>query len=808
MSADAPAAHPPPAPPQRTPAGAALDPYTELARAAASPAASAVDCSAQMRVVRAYARLGLMSAARSAASAAGLPPEQRDALLVELTGDDVRLPWSGFAAAFRANLAAFDARTALGDAVEAAWRTAAGRLQLLRTRDGNFQVFSRLSDSAGWLPGLLPHSGLADAEALRTGWQGRVIRTLAVNGLGLGHAALAAIRASRETFLDFSPRVLLLEPSLLAWAVALHLHDWSAALADPRVMPLAGADALVRFEQLIADHDRATPHMLINGAVWPGSPADEQTAARVRAAEQHRDRDRAAHFAAAQAAYAGRSRPVLAARFADAAAGRTGLRILGVTSRYTTVLQYTMRDLLAAFRGHGHTTELSIEPDSNAHFSPARLAEAIAVQQPDLVVLIDHLHREFAGIIPEQTPVLCWIQDQLPHLFNEQAGREVRPLEFVCGHGFPECVTTLQYPADRFLPAAIPTDPTALLDPRETEADLAPYRCDVMFATNATHTPEQIAERFCERAPQPALPLLHAAFDALRSVMNQPWFCGDFNYSRLLEQCERAVGRTVTHSGYRAEVVDALRRVADQTLRERVVRWAAAWADGTGRRLRLYGRGWDARPEFARYAAGFVPHGPLLGRAFRGARVSLHAGVNPAIHQRVLDGLCAGGFFLVAEKPIDTMHAVSCAIDAYYQRAAPPLPFEMKPEMLPTAEAELYRRSMWLRGLDPARSADINHLEEVLNLDLYCRRRLLHTASGLWPRFGEVTFHTRDEFVARLEHFMHDDAHRTTLAAEMRAAVIAERTYSAFASRLLRFMAEGLAGDWTPLTVQTPAPRA
>lgn len=804
MPTDAPAPRPPPAPPTRTPAGHAVDPYTEIARATASPASSAGDYSVQIRVVRAYAQLGLMSAARSAAAASGLPAAQRDALLAELTGDDVRLPWSGFAAAFRANLAAFDARTALGAAVEAAWRSAASRLQLLRTRDGNFQVFSRLSAHAGWLPGLLPHNGLADAEALRAGWQGRVIRTLAVNGVGLGHVALAAIRASRETFLDFSPRVLLLEPSLLAWAVVLHLHDWTAVLADPRVVPLTGEDALIRFGQLISDPDRAVPHVMINGAVWPHSPGDAQIASLVRTEEERRDRIRAVHFTAAQAAYAGHTRAALATRFAEAAAGRIALRILGVTSRYTTVLQYTMRDLLAAFRGHGHATELYIEPDSNAHFSPVRLAETVAAQQPDLVVLIDHLHREFAGVIPEQTPVLCWIQDQLPHLFNEQAGREVRPLEFVCGHGFPECITTLHYPPDRFLPAAIPTDPAALLDPHETDADLAPYRCDVMFATNATHTPEQIAARFCERAPQAARPILHAAFDTLRSVMNQPWFCGDFNYARLLEQCERDVGRTVTHSGYRAEIVDALRRVADQTLRERVVRWAAAWADASGRRLRLYGRGWDARPEFARFAAGFVPHGPLLGRAFRGARVSLHAGVNPAIHQRVLDGLCAGGFFLIAEKPIDTTHAVSCAIHAYYQRTAPSLPFEMRPDLLPPREAESYRRSMWLRGLDPARSADVNHLEEVLNLDLYCRRRLLHTASGLWPRFGEVTFHTREEFVARLEHFLHDDDHRSTLAAEMRAAVIAERTYSAFAARLLRFIAEGLAGAWTPIAVQTP----
>jgi hypothetical protein len=735
------------------------------------------------------------------------------AIAVELAGDvqSERVAWSTLRAQFECNLALFDERTRLGADVLREWRTVASSVQLLRLADGRFRLASAAADVRRRLPA--GAEAPSDVAALRAAWRGRIIRTLAIHGVGLGGVPLAVVAASEHTFLDFSPQVLLIESSLLAWGVVLHLRDWRGVLDLPRVQLCAGHSAMAQLDALLADVDRLPPVLIAAGPAWPDSPAVAEVAARLRAAEQARATRQALTFQRVSSASANVGRDVRLAQFDGAVRGERRLSILGITSRYTTVLQYTMRDLLTAFAAAGHATQIVMEVDAHAHFSPLRTLEAIASSRPDLIVLIDHAQREFRGILPESIPVVTWIQDQLPHLFTAEAGAAVGPLEFVFGHGFPELLTRFGYPPERFLPCAIPTNAASLCAPQETAEDLTPFRCDVMFAGNATATTRELFERLRTRVPEALRPLLDAAYEELMVLLKSAWFCGDYHYAALLARCEQSTGRLVTDPALRAAAVNMLRGVADQALRERVVGWAAEWAQATGGRLHLYGRGWETRPALARFARGFVPHGPLLGRAFRGAKVSLHAGVNPALHQRVIDGLCAGGFFLVAEKPFDTSAAVSRAILEHYERARPALPFRMTCEALAEPARSAYARSMWLRGADPA-VGDLNTADELLTLRLHCRHGLAHTASSVWPRFSEVVFHGREQFFERLTAWVADDDGRCALAQEMRSAVMAHFTYDALARRLLQFVRDGVAGRTRSLigadsaNTETPRRRA
>src|SRR4029450_13855633 len=74
------------------------------------------------------------------------------------------------------------------------------------------------------------------------------------------------------------------------------------------------------------------------------------------------------------------------------------LRILGITSRYTTFLQYSMRDWLSAFERLGPQTRLGTEQSDHEITGPVAFAEATADFQPDLVVCIDHFRKELGGL--------------------------------------------------------------------------------------------------------------------------------------------------------------------------------------------------------------------------------------------------------------------------------------------------------------------------------------------------------------------------------------------------------------------------
>lgn len=743
--------------------------------------------------VRAYAGLGLAGAAWRLLDHPALDGELRTRLAGQIPRCERRSAWCKLAARFSANLAVFNERTGLGNAVQAVWRAARSRLQLLHSSDGNYQVFSAWAEAPGWLPGLFPHDQFNRADEFRQQWQGRVVSALVVNGLGLGHLPLAIVAATRETFLDFSARIVLLEPSLLAWAVNLHLHDWRAVLGESRVTICAGPDAWQRLEQHLADVERITLKVLDSGPAWPGSFATEQVAARIDEANVARRTLQRELYQQVCQTLAERDAEWWARRLTEAGRGGAPLTVVGVTSRFTTVLKYAMRDLLAAFAHIGHRTHMFMEVDNSAHFAPIRLLRDMQRLQPDVIIIVDHLRHEYPALFPDNIPGICWIQDRLPHLFTKDAGRAVRPFEFVIGHGFPECLVDFDYPVDRFYPCVIPTNPDQMCDPQERAADLEPYRCDVMFATNASSTTAELHQRYREKYDDAGRGFVDAAYETLMSIVRQPEFCGDYDYEGLVALVEKEHGLAITDGGVRGDIVGALRGMADQHLREQTIAAAARWADGTGGRFNLYGRGWEQREEYARFARGVVEHGRPLGRAFRAARISLHAGCNPALHQRVLDGLCAGGFFLIAEKPSDMAHALNQAIYTHCREKELRPPFRLAPDDLPQPQADEFARFLRVRGGHPEEGIVITQ-DMVLNLQAECDWKCRQRPSGVWPRYHEVVYRGADELTARVEHFLEHEDERRELAAEMRAAVLENFTYDALVRAVLAFMRDVLAG--------------
>jgi spore maturation protein CgeB len=94
------------------------------------------------------------------------------------------------------------------------------------------------------------------------------------------------------------------------------------------------------------------------------------------------------------------------------------LRIFLLTSRFTTYLQYSTRDMAQGFRHLGHETLIEIEDeDSGLGIRKDVTMENIIHFQPDLIFAIDHL-RYSRPWIPENIPFVSWIQDLMPHLIG------------------------------------------------------------------------------------------------------------------------------------------------------------------------------------------------------------------------------------------------------------------------------------------------------------------------------------------------------------------------------------------------------
>ena len=97
------------------------------------------------------------------------------------------------------------------------------------------------------------------------------------------------------------------------------------------------------------------------------------------------------------------------------------MRVMGITSHYTTFLKYSMSDWLDAMDTLGHETRMVMEEADHQIANPLFFAEAIIDFKPDLILMIDHYRAEIPGL-PRQIPCVMWVQDNLPNIFSAKAG--------------------------------------------------------------------------------------------------------------------------------------------------------------------------------------------------------------------------------------------------------------------------------------------------------------------------------------------------------------------------------------------------
>ncbi|MFQ5410738.1 MAG: glycosyltransferase [Phycisphaerae bacterium] len=772
------------------------DHYTPLNAALQHLQIDPDNAEASLSALHSYTALGLIGPALELISEGGGPlasmhefRELRDQLSRMPSG---RIPGQTLTKRFESNLGrVYEAHPGLRRHDDELRRSSRS-WELYRTMDGNLQLSTRPSRGPRqWLPNPCNAKRLA-ADLRLPHDPGQLFcgpYLIACDHVGV--LLNRVFSETRQMFMTFTPRLYFIEPEIRLFGATLHAAEKTDSLCDPRTTILIGPDCIDELvDTLITSPDRAIPDYVIQFPGRPPAIRDEILAALRRVTES---RQRRGHetIQTARRHYDGLPEDHWRDRFPIQ--GAQSLRVLGITSRFTTVLQYAMRDLKGAFERSGHTFRLLIEKNDHDLMPPAHIAEAVEEYRPDLIFVIDHLWREYPRVIPANVPFVCWIQDRMPHLFKKEAGRGVGLMEFVIGHGFPECLTEYDYPVERFYPCTIPTSADRLLDPDERPEALLPYRCDVMYATHATATPEELHHQHRQRFDGRIRALVDAVHETLMSVARRPDFCGDYDYDGLVARVETESDHAIEDHALRGEIVAMQRFIAHQFLREQTIEAAARWSEETGGTFHLYGKGWENRPRTARFARGSLEHGIPLGRAFRAAKISLHTGCNSALHQRVLDGLCAGGFFLIQEKPSDTAHALNAAIHQYVCENGWTLPFQLRPADLPGPHDTAYHRFLEIRGNDPEMGVTATR-DMLLNLRAECDWGWLPRASRIWPRYERVVYRGAQRLAERIDYFIRNEDERLELANEMRGAVLKHFTYDALVRSVLKHIGHFFAG--------------
>lgn len=709
-----------------------------------------------------------------------------------------RVPWDQFQAQFAANYAALRRRHPDFEPTEAELQRAIAQLDLFQSNDGNYHLSRRIGRGPRrWLPGIVNWRQIADRPDLVPDTNSLCV-PYAIEGVAFGELIANIFAGTRKLLLDYRARIHLFESNLAQLAAWLHVRDLRELFGDERVSLWIGRPGLRAFLAFHAAHPRAVfPPFVISHPGWGAGqhsmaqPAFEAVANAHAAEESH-------HRAAIGKQTAGRDRAFYACRLANRHA--EPIRILGITSRFTTYLQYAMRDIQQTAEARGYQFELLIEPDEFTPRVPNHLKAArIAAFNPDLLVMIDHNRHEYASMFDLAIPYVNWLHDDLSHLFEPGAGK-LGPLDIAVGYISQRSARRAGYPPRQCCFAPIP------VNPRVYNADGAPRhlleqaRCDISFVSHLSQPAEAFLSQCIAREPRPTVRLLiHALYEEMSARITSGRVPATTpQTSGITQELARRIGLDLTDAQ-----AEAIRRTFTDRLINLIFRHQPlCWAAELGLNLHIYGNGWDAHPQLARFARGPAANGDHLRAIFQASSVNLQIYPQSSFHQRLLEGLFSGGFFLIRGTPCDDVAALYRSV-AERCRAAN------------TRDEE----SLW-NAADPQLQADVRRLNDVL----IAPRRLydgfaeqlhdyanwayeLEMASAL-PNYADVAFRTRADFERQVKRWISNPEERRAIAERQRTHVLERFTYDAFLERVLDFTAKCFAETQPPTECPPPSSSA
>jgi hypothetical protein len=441
------------------------------------------------------------------------------------------------------------------------------------------------------------------------------------------------------------------------------------------------------------------------------------------------------------------------------------------------VLQYSTRDAAAGFEANGWKTRVFIEPKAHQVVTGTKLMEILAEFKPDLVFQIDHLRSEWKETYPPQLPFACWVQDHLPNLVNKEAGAAVGMRDYVLTAMPAMYVERYGYPRRQCIDLSKLTRVPERPESWESDGD------DLVYVSSASELPEKMIEQLANRFGFDGA--LKQLVEAIGRRMVEVYEDGGAlptirSVSDVTAGVEEQTGIAITNADLRTEVVDALfDRLSNLLYRQQGLRWAKVIAEIRGLSLAIYGPGWDKHPEFSAYARGPVGYGAELEALTRRAKINLV--LEPFLctsHQRLLDGLVAGGFFLVREHPSNSLFQEVLNFLAWHREVRGESIEEVRRELSGEARGE-FEELM-------TRCETLTHFGDLVNLVRGAERAgLLVARDEALPGLAEVSFGSEKEMEGMIVRHVGDAARRREIAETQRKDVEERLSYVAGVRRII-----------------------
>lgn len=566
--------------------------------------------------------------------------------------------------------------------------------------------------------------------------------------------------------------VYLLEPNPGNLLLAMMIHDLSGAngpIRQDRIQWFVGGDCMSAFRKALRN-DAFLPFPQINLASSPDGP---------RLAEQLTDvlKEILEHDKNLEQKLSRRYPEFPVERLLEMTSENPprAPRALLLTTRFSTVLQYSTADTQAGLEELGWEAKVVIEPSSHHTLTFPAIRQTMLDFDPDVIIQIDHVRAEHGNLFPETLPFLCWTQDHLPNLINPQAAENQGPLDFLLTDHGPWYARNFGYPAENSLTLG------KLTRVPEIPVSWTSDGPDLCYVSNAAKLPELAADELVASSvrthPQLQTLARRCSTELIARYADGASFAGTQDLRAFVDQLAAAEG-LIGLAGLPELTTELFERLNNILYRQQALGWAADVADARGLSLEIYGSGWDKHPRFARYAKGVVGYGAPLEALTRSAKLNLQIVPYFSLHQRLLDGIAAGGFYLVRSHPADTT-ILDCA--RFLNRFAPDAATVVAAARLIPED----RRGQF-EALMAANSFIADRLDAVELVRVYQGQGLFLDDAEMPPRVGKVSFASAGQLDACVSRFLGDEAMRREIVLSQRAAIAGTLSYSAGMRRVMR----------------------
>lgn len=320
-------------------------------------------------------------------------------------------------------------------------------------------------------------------------------------------------------------------------------------------------------------------------------------------------------------------------------------RILFLTCRHTTVLQYHTRDCMQAAARLGCATRFVIEQNDIEVIKDNDLLKEIAEFKPDMIFCIDHF-RFKRELIPKQIVWLTWIQDPLAHIMDKNTPAKLTDKDFIMNHFITwKKVEDVGYDKNRMMEAPVPANERVYHPYPLSEEEIETYGCDICFVCHAADVDAHIQE-ILEQFPKELREPLCAIYKGYQAYAYES---GEFFYAEnVFAQYIEGAFKQNYGITLRPAVINYLARDMYTWFNQRVYRQTLVdWLLDAGfRNIKLWGNGWTTDEKYKDYAMGPAENGEVLSKVYQAAKIVIGNNVNGTGAARAWEAMLSGSFYM------------------------------------------------------------------------------------------------------------------------------------------------------------------